>query len=111
MARNGNKHDKQEYVDLKDGRYWTKQALAKKYGVSEWTIYDRVRRFDINTTEVFGTTLYKDDVRYEKQTPPGTPANLNKASSYVVLFQKVEKMEVQLTKLETGIQQILDMVY
>ena len=55
-----------DYFELKDGTYYTMEALKKKFDCGDSLIYKRAKEFDIPKKVIAGIPCYVADLRFEK---------------------------------------------
>ena len=106
--KNGNGNEfirNKDYFELKDGVYFTVDALAKKYDTATNTVYKKAKEHSIAMDRVLGVTCFKDDIRFEKQTRQnGDPTRMRQIISYPELHDKVAEAIAQMfaARVEAG---------
>lgn len=80
-----------DFFELKEGTFYTIDALAKKYDTATNTLYKKAKDFDIPMEKIAGFTCFKDDIRFEKQkrTINGNAENMRSLIAYPQLHDKV----------------------
>lgn len=80
-----------DFFELKDGTFYTVEALAKKYDTATNTIYKKAKDYDIDKVSIAGYTCFKDDLRFEKQkgNHSADVTNMRQLVSYPQLHDKV----------------------
>lgn len=111
MSKNTNS----SYVELKDGVYYTRQGLMKKYGSSQSYISKKIALFNTPRQIILGVTFYKDDSRFTKLEASDHKRNTkgleaNRAMNYAELSYMVKQMCEKVDIIEQYTKQIAQIV-
>lgn len=109
-----------DFFELKEGTYYTLDALRRKYKCSDWHIGRKVKEFNIDKESIMGKIVYKDDIRYEKyHNTNGKKVGGKPTITYVELRNSVDALmlavkenmnvnEVRILKMQSTLEEILN---
>src|SRR5687767_2560669 len=100
-----------DFVVIEGEKYFTKEAIAIKYGIAESTVNNKVRDHNIKKSNVLGNTLFHDDPKFSPKPrtyAKGTFGNGQdekrfKQMSYNNLVSEVQKQKEIINNSVTAI--------
>jgi|SRR5215471_9651021 len=105
--------ENEDFFRMKNGDFWTVEALQRKYECSAFHVYDKAKLHNVQKMTLLGKTLYHDNSEiFTKRMRNGLPEKLkeNRTVQYAELCAEVRQLKAKIEEMTVVMSNILSIM-